>query len=208
MTQQREIILEELKKFAGHPTADELFDEVKKRLSHVSLATVYRNLEILSGAGLISKIEISGRQKRFDSDLQQHTHVYCLSCHRVDNIELQSKSSIDFKAKDHQGYRIDGYRIEFKGFCPDCLTKTDNKGGKSMGCKKCGTSGLSEPQRKVLEALAKSKEPCAGKDIALVAGMEAKQVSCQITALKKKGYVASPIRCKYEITRDGQKALA
>jgi predicted transcriptional regulator len=38
--------------------------------------------------------------------------------------------------------------------------------------------------------------------------MESKQVSCQITALKKKGYVASPERCKYAITADGKKALA
>ena len=77
-----------------------------------------------------------------------------------------------------------------------------------MGCKKCDTGSLSDPQRKVLEALAKTKEPCGGKDIASAAGMESKQVSCQITALKKKGYVASPVRCKYEITTDGKKALA
>lgn len=77
-----------------------------------------------------------------------------------------------------------------------------------MGCNKCGTEKLSDPQRKVLAALAKSKEACGGKDIAAASGMEAKQVSCQIAALKKKGYVASPERCKYEITEDGKKALA
>jgi len=77
-----------------------------------------------------------------------------------------------------------------------------------MGCKKCGTAELSEPQRKVLEALAKSKEACGSKDIASAAGMESKQVSCQITALKKKGYVDSPARCKYAITKDGQNALS
>ena len=77
-----------------------------------------------------------------------------------------------------------------------------------MGCKKCGTTELSENQRKVLEAFAKSKEACGSKDIASATGLESKQVSCQITALKKKGYVESPVRCKYEITKDGKKALA
>ena len=77
-----------------------------------------------------------------------------------------------------------------------------------MGCKKCGPTELSENQRKVLEAFAKSKEPFGGKDIASVTGMESKQVSCQITALKKKGFLESPVRCKYEITKDGKKALA
>ena len=77
-----------------------------------------------------------------------------------------------------------------------------------MGCKKCGSTELSEPQRQVLEAFAKSEEACGGKDIAAATGLESKQVSCQITALKKKGYVASPVRCKYEITKDGKSALA
>lgn len=208
MTQQREIILEELRKYNGHPSADELFAKVKKRLARISLATVYRNLEILSEAGKVTKIEISGRQKRFDSQLGHHNHVYCLGCHKVDNIELGRKSALDFKPSDYKGYAVEGYRIEFKGFCPDCLKKKNTKGGTAMGCKKCGADDLSEPQRKVLEALARSGEACGGKEIASAAEMESKQVSCQISALKKKGYVASPERCKYAITADGKKALA
>lgn len=208
MTQQREIILNELKKYPGHPTADELYDKVKKKLSRISLATVYRNLEILSEAGLVTKIEISGRQKRFDNELHHHDHVYCLDCNRVDNIKLDRESNVEFKPESVMGYAIDGYRIEFKGICPSCLKKNSNKGDAKMGCKQCDTSGLSDAQRKVLETLAKSNDACGSKDIASASGLESKQVSCQITALKKKGYVASPARCKYEITSDGKKALA
>ena len=208
MTQQREIILEELKKFPGHPTADDLYEKVKKKLSRISLATVYRNLEILSEAGQITKIQISGRQKRFDSQLQHHDHVYCFDCHRVDNIDIDKGSRVELKPKDFGGYIIEGYRIEFKGICPKCLNKKKNKGERKMGCKKCGPTELNENQRKVLEAFAQSKEACGSKDIASATGLESKQVSCQITALKKKGFVESPVRCKYEITSDGKKALA
>jgi predicted transcriptional regulator len=75
-----------------------------------------------------------------------------------------------------------------------------------MACKnKCGE--LTEEQKEVLSALATSPEPCGSKDIAAVTSLESKQVSCRITALKKKGYVASPARCKYEITEEGRKAL-
>ena len=77
-----------------------------------------------------------------------------------------------------------------------------------MGCKKCGPTELSDKQRQVLEAFAKSKEACGSKDIAATTGLESKQVSCQITALKKKGFVESPVRCKYEITKEGKKAIA
>lgn len=72
----------------------------------------------------------------------------------------------------------------------------------------CKPKGLSDKQREVLAALAESTEPCGSKDIASATTLEAKQISCQITALKKKGFVASPVRCKYEITDEGKEALA
>ena len=78
-----------------------------------------------------------------------------------------------------------------------------------MACKtkSCKTGELNDRQREVLEALAKCKEACGSKDIAAATSLEPKQISCQITALKKKGFVDSPARCKYTITKDGKKAL-
>jgi len=206
MTHQREIILAELKKTKTHPTADELYARVKKRLPRISLATVYRNLEILSAAGMIRKLEISGRQKRFDWELSDHNHIYCVQCHRVDNIELEKTDTLPVQADLHKGYEITGCRIEFYGVCPSCQKKTmmQKNGDVTMACK---PKGLSDKQREVLEALANSSAPCGSKDIAAATSLEAKQVSCQITALKKKGFVASPVRCKYEITSEGKGAL-
>ncbi len=54
MTNQREMILRELKKSKGHLSADELYERVKKFMPRISLATVYRNLEILADVGMIS----------------------------------------------------------------------------------------------------------------------------------------------------------
>ncbi len=71
----------------------------------------------------------------------------------------------------------------------------------------CKPKGLSDNQRQVLEALSNTSEPCGSKDIAAATTLEAKQVSCQITALKKTGFVESPVRCKYEITSEGKEAL-
>ncbi len=123
MTNQREIILNELRKSRQHLTADELYGRVKKFMPRISLATVYRNLETLSEAGIIAKIEISGRQKRFDYDIEAHDHIFCVQCHRVDNISLErgliSVSSLSLPPK----YQITGYRVEFSGICPPCQKK-------------------------------------------------------------------------------------
>lgn len=205
MTHQREIILAELKKSSSHPTADELYETVKKKLPRISMATVYRNLEILSSAGIIKKLAISGRQKRFDWELEEHNHIYCIQCHRVDNIDLKKTDLLPEQPEQKKGYDISGCRIEFYGICPACKTKnTKKKGDTTMATQ---PKGISDKQREVLEALAQSTEPCGSKDIAGRTSLEPKQISCQVTALKKKGFIASPVRCKYEITPEGKDAL-
>jgi Fe2+ or Zn2+ uptake regulation protein len=210
MTHQREIILAELHRSKTHPTADELYERIKKKLPRISLATVYRNLEILSEAGLIRKLEISGRQKRFDWDPVEHDHVFCTQCQRVDNMVTPGNATPRLEPEQEKGYRITGCRIEFFGLCPKCQQQFEikqDRGERTMACKSCGTAALSENQRQVLEALAQSSEACGSKELAAATGLEAKQISCQITALKNKGYVSSPARCKYEITEQGKNML-
>ncbi|MCW5204818.1 transcriptional repressor [Desulfobulbus sp. US2] len=213
MTHQRELILEELGNCHNHPTADALYERIKKKLPRISLATVYRNLEILSEAGMIRKLEISGRQKRFDKEIEQHDHVFCVQCRRVDDIRLDQSRLVVLEEGQKQGYKISGCRVEFYGICPKCQTKNKkkqaSKGDCDEGCAKssCKKSGLSGRQREVLEVLAKSDDVCANKDIAAVTSLDPKQISCQLTALKKKGFVTSPVRCKYEVTETGKAAL-
>lgn len=123
MTNQREMILRELRKSEQHLTADELYERVKKIMPRISLATVYRNLEILSEAGIIAKLEISGRQKRFDYDVREHDHIYCIQCHRVDNLEIDRESIRAVSWVSDKGYTVQGYRLEVAGLCPECQRK-------------------------------------------------------------------------------------
>lgn len=211
MTNQREMILRELKKSKGHPTADELYERVKKFMPRISLATVYRNLEILSDLKMIRKLEVSGRQKRFDSELEEHDHIYCVECQRIDNLDI-GRDRLVLPVEDAHGYTVTGRRLEVTGLCPKCQAKIKkpvqkkSKGAARMGCG-CKKSALNDKQKEVLEAMSKCDGPCASKDIAAAVGKEAKQISCQITALKKKGFIDSPVRCKYEITNEGKTAL-
>ena len=120
MTNQRRAILQELTKSCAHLTADELYDLVRKKLPKISLATVYRNLEILSDAGVIAKLEVSGRQKRYDADVSLHHHIHCVRCHRVDNID-GFISEVDMTAMAcHDQYEVTGYRLDISGICPQC----------------------------------------------------------------------------------------
>jgi len=123
MTNQREMILQELRKSKEHLTADELYERVKKKMPRISLATVYRNLEILSEIGMIGKLEVSGRQKRFDWNTEAHDHIYCVKCHRVDNLELNREELGVLSPPSVGGYKVTGYRLEFAGVCEECREK-------------------------------------------------------------------------------------
>ena len=208
-TSQREIILQELKKSRQHLTGDELFRAVRKKMPRISLATVYRNLELLSETGVIAKLEVSGRQRHFDSEVAGHDHVSCVQCHKVENVHLEGRKEDCPSHGVVDGYIITGRRLEFFGLCPQCQKKNRvMKGDKTMGCGcGCAKKGLSDEQKKVLQAMADCDGPCAAKDIAAATGLDAKMISSWITDFKKKGYVDSPVRCKYGITAEGRTVM-
>lgn len=215
MTHQREIMLAEIQKRPQHVSADELFQMVREQMPKVSLATVYRTLEFLADAGVIARLKVSGRQKRYDSEVHVHDHVFCVQCQKVENVVLRKSEDKEDLEKDFplpatvDGFVITGRRLEFIGLCPACQKKNQQqKGAAIMGCGcKSKTTGLSEDQKKVLEAMAKHGAPCASKDIASATGLDAKVVSCKLTDLKKKGLVDSPERCRYGLTEEGRVAM-
>lgn len=120
MTRQRQIILQELKKVTCHPTADEVYQMVRKHIPGISLGTVYRNLEMLSEKGVIMKLDMCGSQMRFDGNPENHYHIRCLECGRVDDINVEPAPEIDELAQKIENYNISGYRLEFFGTCPEC----------------------------------------------------------------------------------------
>jgi len=124
MTRQRKVILEELRKVDTHPSADEVYEMVRKRLPRISLGTVYRNLEILSDSGDIQKLEPGCSLKRFDGNPAEHCHIRCIRCDRIADVPMASDLEIDLERVDSTDFEIVGHRLEFLGLCPRCSDKS------------------------------------------------------------------------------------
>jgi Fur family ferric uptake transcriptional regulator len=119
-TKQRDTILKELCRASSHPSADELYNLVRRKLPRISLGTVYRNLELLAAEGLIQKLEISGTQKRFDGNVSVHYHIRCLGCGRVADVQIKRLLPLEKIAKEVTSFDIVGHRLEFLGLCSRC----------------------------------------------------------------------------------------
>jgi Fur family ferric uptake transcriptional regulator len=122
MTPQRRVILEELGETAEHPTADQLYERVRRRLPRISLGTVYRNLDLLADRGLIGKIEVGPGPRRFDARAERHHHVVCLGCGRIADVPPGVLEAAEPDLCDVEGFKVVGCRVELLGYCPECRT--------------------------------------------------------------------------------------
>jgi Fur family ferric uptake transcriptional regulator len=126
MTPQRKIIIDAFEKMDFHPTADQIYEIVRRQLPRISLGTVYRNLEILSTHNMIKKLEFGGSQKRFDSDVSDHYHLRCADCGRVDDAPDDTGVALEYNSQMDSDYEVIGHRLEFIGICPSCKQSESN----------------------------------------------------------------------------------
>ena len=119
-SKQRELILKTLQEYAIHPTADVLYAKIKTKAPEISLATVYRNLNLLAENGVIKKIEGLDNAAHFDHNMRRHYHLLCTECQQVFDIPADVLPMIDKNVAQKTGMMIESYDISFRGICPKC----------------------------------------------------------------------------------------
>jgi len=118
-TKQREAILEFLMNVKSHPTADTIFQNVKKGLPTMTLATVYRNLNVLNTMGQVARLEVNG-EFRFDADIKEHQHFVCKRCNCIIDLSVLDSKNMINKVNSFDGFRAETMDIMFRGVCRDC----------------------------------------------------------------------------------------
>jgi Fur family peroxide stress response transcriptional regulator len=115
-TKQKEIILDAVYDLKYHPTADEIYLYLKKDHPRLSLATVYRNLNIYTEAGKIRKVSIPGDSDRFDFNLSYHEHFYCEHCKKVYDVQLNLNDVMNRISP----FTVSSYKLMLYGTCEMC----------------------------------------------------------------------------------------
>lgn len=122
-TMQRSLVLEAVNNLSCHATADEVYNIIRQKHPHISRATVYRNLNLLSDLGEIRKLALPGGAYRFDHLDYDHYHARCTKCNKIVDIEMEFIDDLEKNIKNKIGFDLNGHDIIFKGICHECKIK-------------------------------------------------------------------------------------
>lgn len=119
-TIQRSTILEIVRSTHNHPTADCIYDQVRKKLPRISLGTVYRNLNLLVQQGEIREVFVTGGPSRYDSYLNKHYHFRCERCNTLFDLNEPVCNLIEKRVAKSTGFKVKDHNIELTGLCLQC----------------------------------------------------------------------------------------
>jgi Fe2+ or Zn2+ uptake regulation protein len=125
-TRQREAVFAYLRAAHDHPTADQIYDAVRRQIPNISLATVYKALEALVDAELARKLSNASGPARFDCRCDAHYHLRCLRTGQVRDLDTpfdpHLPDKLDSKLVEslrRQGFHVTGHRLELLGHFDD-----------------------------------------------------------------------------------------
>lgn len=123
-TQQRDRVLAHLRASDAHPTAAQIHRDLDAGSSPFSLATVYRNLEVLVAEGLICEVSAPGGAMRYDGNPHPHHHFLCDGCGAIVDVDLPEPRGLRRRLLDTHALCARRISIEFHGLCPACEAHT------------------------------------------------------------------------------------
>lgn len=123
LTPQRLAILKFLEGNVEHPSVEQIYKGVVKKVPTISLATVYNTLETLKQHRQVKELNIDPLKKRFDPNTEAHHHVLCIGCQKI--LDVHGEFFIHPPKIESEEFEIIGSQIEFYGFCSKCKNKKE-----------------------------------------------------------------------------------
>ena len=124
VTPQRLAIYSALAATKAHPSAEMIYNELQPVYPTMSLATVYKTIEILKELNLVQVLNVGEDSFRYDADTTNHPHIRCMGCGRVDDLYGVDSSEFIKQVSSQTDYTLQGQQFYFYGMCPKCQEQT------------------------------------------------------------------------------------
>ena len=123
MTKQRRAVLEVICEGKRHLTAEEIFNEARKKLPTISRATVYNNLHALIADKQIRRITGEDAPDRYDSSYIPHGHLFCTGCQKIVDFNVPTFTET---LEGVVGEKIESYELKVRYLCEACKRAREN----------------------------------------------------------------------------------
>ncbi len=122
VTPQRLAIYNALCNTKSHPNAEMIFNKLQPYYPTMSLATIYKTVDILHEIGLINILNVGEDAFRYDAKIEPHAHICCTECGRIDDVTVNLDNCIE-KTSEQTSYDINRYQLYLYGICAECKMK-------------------------------------------------------------------------------------
>lgn len=123
ITHQRSEIFYELAKYLGHPTAENVFSRLRKRLKTISFDTVYRTIATFEKNGLIRRVQFLDNSARFEINLSVHHHLVCTQCKKIEDFYWHDFDQLKLPKSINDWGKVDLKHVVVNGLCSQCKKK-------------------------------------------------------------------------------------
>lgn len=103
----------------GHVSIEDLYTDIRKDFSSISVATLYKNINFMIEVNLLKEIKIPNSKSKYEIVKEEHSHMVCKQCFKLEDLEL-SLNSIVNSASKKSGYLFDDNALVLSGICPSC----------------------------------------------------------------------------------------
>jgi Fur family peroxide stress response transcriptional regulator len=86
----------------------------------MSLATVYKSLEVFKALGLVQELNVGEDKFRYDANVNQHPHITCVACGKVEDVDDEMLFNLLEQVEHKTGYQLVSQQLYFFGYCPSC----------------------------------------------------------------------------------------
>jgi len=115
-------IIDYLEARDDHPSARQIFAEVKAGEAQISLATVYNTVATLVELGFLEELEFEAEDNRYDTNVSPHINLVCTACGVISDFDRKPPVSTD-EIRRSCGFETTGIRMEYQGVCASCRSK-------------------------------------------------------------------------------------
>ena len=122
VTHQRQVLYEVMKSMHGHPSPEEVYAKVKKKVPAISLATVYKNIHLFVESGVFREVSMHHGSVRVEMNGEAHHHMVCSKCKAITDIGEEELGLVAKRNKLPGGFLVERYAVDVIGVCAKCQT--------------------------------------------------------------------------------------